>query len=467
MAKTANCGAFGDVACPEGSVLDDDGVDLPMVLEGGQEELISRINEITKGGEKPLEIESADALAVGIRPALRKLAVAAMGEGAEIDDDAIEDYVAPVMFEILTRALGRECKGLGSILARLDANDFEFGDLPSDAEMKRGKYGALVTFLVGTMSTDEQAMVAKLDPGAASGDDGDDDYPFEPEDIQALIDNRGHPLVAAFIKALRDGDEGDSSPKRAEPEDDDEDDGERSPGPAGGGKKARADDPFGDMVILSDESDNSDNSDSEPEDGGSPEPAGGGKRARTEEDAVSEDEGSEGSESSDANGEEEVTFRAKRRRRRESCVASNVKKYMRQYAGRSDAVRNLLKPGSDPLTTMYEVCDALAATEIAAKRRAVGLLTQVFITAANARCDQAEHEIDAEKLQKSRRLELAQKRAKLKAIGAKIGDARAAGKTPNPRTVKSQGILKARVEQLIGMLGADKSSPEAGPAQPQ
>ena len=47
--------------------------------------------------------------------------------------------------------------------------------------------------------------------------------------------------------------------------------------------------------------------------------------------------------------------------------------------------------------------------------------------------------------------------------GAKIGDARAAGRTPNPRTVKSQGILKARVDQLIHMLRAN-TSPEAGAA---
>ena len=233
--------------------------------------------------------------------------------------------------------------------------------------------------------------------------------------------------------------------------------GESSPEPVGDAKSARTDvepengsdgDPFVNLVELND---------SEDEDGRSPEPAGDAKSAPTD------DEGGDDTDS-DTNGEQEVTFRARRHKRPESYVASNVKKYMRQYEAKSGAVRNLFEPGIDPLTTMYEVCDALAATEIAAKRRAVGLLTQVFITAANARCDQAEHEIDVEKLERSRRLELAQKRAKLKAIGAKIGDARAAGKTPNPRTVKSQGILKARVDQLIRMLGANTSSPEAGPA---
>ena len=98
-------------------------------------------------------------------------------------------------------------------------------------------------------------MVAKLDPGAASGDDGD--YPFEPEDVQALIDNRGHPLVAAFIKALQDGDEGDSSGERAKPEDDDE----------GGGKKAHTSDPLEKIVILENSEDSGD--ESEPENGGS------------------------------------------------------------------------------------------------------------------------------------------------------------------------------------------------------
>ena len=46
--------------------------------------------------------------------------VAAMGEGAKIGDEeidkAIEDYVARVMFEIITRALGRKFKGASSPL---------------------------------------------------------------------------------------------------------------------------------------------------------------------------------------------------------------------------------------------------------------------------------------------------------------------------------------------------------------
>ena len=168
---------------------------------------------------------------------------------------------------------------------------------------------------------------------------------------------------------------------------------------------------------------------------------------------------------SEGDGKKQVTFFASNGNGNGLFVRGGDRIRLAKFKADS-AIDDLLKltAGVDPMTLLYMIIDALALDDAAADPRTFRVLTKLLLTAANARGDQAEHKIDAEKLQKSRRLELAQKRAKLKAIGAKIGDARAAGKTPNPRTVKSQGILKARVEQLIGMLGANTSSPEAGPA---
>jgi hypothetical protein len=198
MANTVNCGPYGDVELPASdSFLD--GAGLHAAIEGAYGSLTNAIDGF--GSKKLLDLGLANALAEYARRALQELVVKATGDDAEIKaelGDAIEEYLVYVILRITYAALGPEHNGasapLGPLVAQLDSSDLD--DVPSDAEMKRGKHGALAAFLVGMMGPDQKAMVAKLDPEAASGDDdamGDTDYPFEPEDVQALIDNRDQP----------------------------------------------------------------------------------------------------------------------------------------------------------------------------------------------------------------------------------------------------------------------------------